>query len=120
MVPNIYNLTTLGCTGPCCLPCPVSSVFYEPHKLENIYTVTSILRFLSATACMLLSICYLILPSRRRHPHLIVLLFAMLMVPWEALGTAWLFKKEELLCKNVYEIADMTNSWFCGVQGNQA
>lgn len=44
----------------------------------------------------------------------------MLMVPWEALGTAWLFKKEELLCKNVYEIADMTNSWFCGVQGKQA
>lgn len=50
---------------------------------------------------------------------MIVLLFAMLMVPWEALGTAWLFKKEELLCKNVYEIADMTNSWFCGVQGTQ-
>ncbi|KAF9912569.1 hypothetical protein EC991_009994 [Linnemannia zychae] len=117
MVPNIYNLTTLGCTGPCCIPCPVSSVFYEPHKLENVYTVTSIFRFLSAAACMFLSICYLVLPSRRRHPHLIVLLFAMLMVPWEALGTAWLFKKEELLCKNVYEIADMTNSWFCGVQG---
>ncbi|KAK5815404.1 hypothetical protein F5H01DRAFT_380496 [Linnemannia elongata] len=117
MVPNIYNLTTLGCTGPCCIPCPVSSVFYEPHKLENVYTVTSVFRFLSAAACMLLSICYLVLPSRRRHPHLIVLLFAMLMVPWEALGTAWLFKKEELLCKNVYEIADMTNSWFCGVQG---
>ncbi|KAG0259189.1 hypothetical protein BGZ95_004748 [Linnemannia exigua] len=110
-------MTTLGCTGPCCLPCPVSSVFYEPHKLENVYTLTSIIRFLSAAACTFLSICYLILPSRRRHPHLIVLLFAMLMVPWEALGTAWLFKKEELLCKNVYEIADMTNSWFCGVQG---
>ncbi|KAG0375795.1 hypothetical protein BGX24_008661 [Mortierella sp. AD032] len=117
LVPNIFNMTTLGCTGPCCLPCPVSSVFYEPHKLENVYTVTSIIRFLSAAACLLLSICYLILPSRRRHPHLIVLLFAMLMVPWEALGTAWLFKKEDLLCKNVYEIADMTNSWFCGVQG---
>ncbi|KAK3830235.1 MAG: hypothetical protein JOS17DRAFT_817680 [Linnemannia elongata] len=117
MVPNIYNLTTLGCTGPCCIPCPVSSVFYEPHKLENVYTVTSVFRFLSAAACMFLSISYLVLPSRRRHPHLIVLLFAMLMVPWEALGTAWLFKKEELLCKNVYEIADMTNSWFCGVQG---
>ncbi|KAF9151822.1 hypothetical protein BG015_006178 [Linnemannia schmuckeri] len=116
MVPNIYNLTTLGCTGPCCLPCPVSSVFYEPHKLENVYTITSVVRFISAAACMFLSICYLILPGRRRHPHLIVLLFAMLMVPWEALGTAWLFKKEKLLCKNVFEIADMTNSWFCGVQ----
>ncbi|KAF9541313.1 hypothetical protein EC957_003215 [Mortierella hygrophila] len=117
MLPNIYNLTTLGCSGSCCIPCPVSSVFYEPHKLENVYTVTSVFRFLSAAACMLLSICYLVLPSRRRHPHLIVLLFAMLMVPWEALGTAWLFEKEELLCKNEYEIADMTNSWFCGVQG---
>ncbi|KAF9106817.1 hypothetical protein BGX29_008379 [Mortierella sp. GBA35] len=117
MVSNIYNLTTLGCTGPCCLPCPVSSVFYAPQKLENVYTVTSIFRFISAAACALLSVCYLVLPSRRRHPHLIVLLFAMLMVPWEALGTAWLFKREELLCKNVYEIADMTNSWFCGVQG---
>ncbi|KAG0251759.1 hypothetical protein BG011_007387 [Mortierella polycephala] len=39
------------------------------------------------------------------------------MVPWEGIGTAWLFKKEELLCKNVYEIATMSNSWFCGLQG---
>ncbi|KAG0210411.1 hypothetical protein BGX33_004942 [Mortierella sp. NVP41] len=40
-----------------------------------------------------------------------------MMVPWEGLGTAWLYKKKDLLCKNVYEIATMSNSWFCGVQG---
>ncbi|KAG0040225.1 hypothetical protein BGZ82_004470 [Podila clonocystis] len=103
--------------GPCCLPCPATSVFYEPGQLENVYTITSIFRAISASACGFLSIAYLILPSRRQHPHLIVLVFALLMVPWEALGTAWLVKKEDLLCKSPYEIANMTNSWFCGVQG---
>ncbi|KAG0093794.1 hypothetical protein BGZ93_007727 [Podila epicladia] len=39
------------------------------------------------------------------------------MVPFEGLGTAWLKQKEEVLCKNVYEITTMANSWFCGVQG---
>jgi len=94
-------------------------VFYEPNKLENVYTITSIFRAISASACALLAIAYLLLPNRRRHPHLIVLLFALLMVPWEGLGTAWLYKKEDLLCKNVYEIADMSNSWFCGLQGKK-
>ncbi|KAF9151821.1 hypothetical protein BG015_006177 [Linnemannia schmuckeri] len=117
MIPNIYSLTTLGCNGPCCLPCPVSSVFYEPHKLENIYTVTSIIRICSAVSSLFLSICYLILPSRRKHPHLIVLVFAILIVPWDGLGTAWLFMKEELLCVNEYEVAHMMNSWYCGLSG---
>ncbi|KAK5816803.1 hypothetical protein F5H01DRAFT_186919, partial [Linnemannia elongata] len=63
------------------------------------------------------SFCYLILPSRRKHPHLIVLVFSIMMVPWEGLGTAWLHMRTDLLCKNIYEPATMTNSWFCGVQG---
>ncbi|GJJ78077.1 hypothetical protein EMPS_10436 [Entomortierella parvispora] len=117
LVPNIYKLVSASCMGACCLPCPASAVFYEPNKLENVYTITSAFRAVSATACALLAGAYLLLPNRRRHPHLIVLLFALLMVPWEGLGTAWLYKKEDLLCKNVYEIADMSNSWFCGVQG---
>ncbi|KAK5815408.1 hypothetical protein F5H01DRAFT_367796 [Linnemannia elongata] len=117
MIPNIYSLTTLGCNGSCCLPCPVSFAFYEPHKLENVYTITSIIRIVSATSSLFLSICYLILPSRRKHPHLIVLVFAILIVPWDGLGTAWLFKKEELLCVNEYEIAHMSNSWYCGLSG---
>ncbi|KAG0034231.1 hypothetical protein BGZ81_005770 [Podila clonocystis] len=117
LLPNVNNLVSATCLGPCCLPCPATSVFYEPGQLENVYTITSIFRAISASACGLLSIAYLILPSRRQHPHLIVLVFALLMVPWEALGTAWLAKKENLLCKSPYEIANMTNSWFCGVQG---
>ncbi|KAF9331645.1 hypothetical protein BGZ91_012039 [Linnemannia elongata] len=40
-----------------------------------------------------------------------------MMVPWEGLGTAWLHMRTDLLCKNIYEPATMTNSWFCGVQG---
>ncbi|KAF8929407.1 hypothetical protein BGZ47_001066 [Haplosporangium gracile] len=117
MIPNIYNLTTLGCNGPCCLPCPVSFAFYEPHKLEYVYTITSIIRICSVASSLFLSICYLILPSRRKHPHLIVLIFAILIVPWDGLGTAWLFMKEELLCVNEYEIAHMMNSWYCGLSG---
>ncbi|KAF9542766.1 hypothetical protein EC957_001664 [Mortierella hygrophila] len=57
------------------------------------------------------------LPSRRKHPHLIVLVFSIMMVFWEGLGTAWLHMRTDLLCKNIYEPATMTNSWFCGVQG---
>ncbi|KAG0343031.1 hypothetical protein BG000_010168 [Podila horticola] len=117
LLPNVNNLVSDTCMGTCCLPCPASSIFYEPGQLENVYTITSIFRAISASACGFLSITYLILPSRRQHPHLIVLVFAILMVPWEALGTAWLAKKEDLLCKSPYEIANMTNSWFCGVQG---
>ncbi|KAK3827074.1 MAG: hypothetical protein J3R72DRAFT_266992 [Linnemannia gamsii] len=117
LIPNIYSLTTLGCDGACCIPCPVSTAFYEPHKLENVYTIASIFRVASTLSCLFLSICYLILPSRRKHPHLIVLVFVMLMIPWEALGTAWLLQKEELLCVSTYEIAEMTNSWFCGLSG---
>ncbi|KAF9337766.1 hypothetical protein BG006_002801 [Podila minutissima] len=117
LLPNFNSLVSDTCLGPCCLPCPASSTFYEPGQLENIYTITSIIRVISASACGFLSIAYLLLPSRRQHPHLIVLVFAMLMVPWEALGTAWLAKKEDLLCKSPYEAANMTNSWLCGVQG---
>lgn len=103
--------------GACCIPCPASSVFYEPNKLEDIYTLTSIFRGVSATCCLILALCYLILPSRRKHPHLIVLVFSIMMVPWEGLGTAWLHMRTDLLCKNIYEPATMANSWFCGVQG---
>ena len=117
LVPNLLNLVSGTCMGQCCLPCPASSVFYEPNKLEDIYTVTCIVRALSATACGILTISYLLLPSRRKHPHLIVLSFATLMVPWEGLGTIWMYKKKDLLCKNVYEIATMSNSWLCGLQG---
>ncbi|KAF9375948.1 hypothetical protein CPC16_000442 [Podila verticillata] len=117
LLTNVNNLVSDTCMGPCCLPCPASSVFYQPGQLENVYTITSIFRAISASACGLLSIAYLLLPSRRQHPHLIVLTFALLMVPWEALGTAWLAKKEDLLCKSPYEITNMTNSWLCGVQG---
>lgn len=117
LVPNLLNLVSGSCMGPCCLPCPASSVFYEPNKLENIYTVTCIVRALSATACGILALSYLLLPSRRKHPHLIVLSFATLMVPWEGLGTIWMYRKKDLLCKNVYEIATMSNSWLCGLQG---
>ena len=120
MIPNIYSLTILGCNGPCCIPCPVSFAFYEPHKLENVYTITSIIRIVSATSSLFLSICYFILPSRRKHPHLIVLIFAILIVPWDGLGTAWLFMKEELLCVNEFEISHMMNSWYCGLSGKAA
>ncbi|KAF9366617.1 hypothetical protein BGX34_000085 [Mortierella sp. NVP85] len=91
--------------------------FYESGKLEDVYTVTSILRAVSGVAVGFMAICYLILPSRRRHPHSIVLTFSVLAVPWEAIGTAWLYMKKELLCRNEYEIATMSNSWFCGFQG---
>ncbi|KAF9912572.1 hypothetical protein EC991_009997 [Linnemannia zychae] len=117
LIPNIYSLTTLGCDGACCIPCPVSTAFYEPQKLENVYTIASICRIASTASSLFLSICYLLLPNRRKHPHLIVLVFVMMMIPWEALGTAWLFRKEDLLCANAYDIAEMTNSWFCGLSG---
>ncbi|KAG0310383.1 hypothetical protein BGZ99_000411 [Dissophora globulifera] len=117
LIPNVLNLTSGSCIGPCCIPCPVSSVFYEPNKLSDTYTGTSVLRAISAGASGFLSICYLILPSRRKHPHLIVLAISALTFPWEALGTAWLFKKDDLLCKSQYEIASISNSWLCGMQG---
>ncbi|KAF9298750.1 hypothetical protein BGZ74_009233 [Mortierella antarctica] len=117
LLPNIYSLDSDSCKGPCCLPCPASSVFYAPGQLETIYTITSYLRAVSAVSCLLLFLAYVVLPSRRKHPHLLVLVFAALMVPFEGLGTAWLKQKEEVLCKNVYEITTMANSWFCGVQG---
>lgn len=117
LVPNKMKLESASCMGPCCIPCPASSIFYEPHKLEDIYTLTSIFRAVSATCCFILAVCYLILPNRRKHPHLIVLVFSIMMVPWEGLGTAWLHMKADLLCMNIYESATMANSWFCGVQG---
>ncbi|KAG0335615.1 hypothetical protein BG000_007380 [Podila horticola] len=117
LLTNIYNLDSDSCKGLCCLPCPASSVFYEPRKLETIYTITSYLRAISAVSCLLLFVAYVVLPSRRKHPHLLVLVFAALMVPFEGLGTAWLKQNEEVLCKSVYEITTMANSWFCGVQG---
>ncbi|KAI1317154.1 hypothetical protein EDD11_008945 [Mortierella claussenii] len=116
LVFNVYNLSSSSCMGMCCLPCPASAVFYEPFKLEAVYTITGILRAISAIACAILSGSYMVLQSRRQHPHLIVLLIAMLMVPWEGMGTIWLYKRKELLCKSVYEVATMTNSWMCGVQ----
>lgn len=119
LLPNIYNLNSDSCKGPCCLPCPVSSVFYAPHKLETIYTITSYLRAVSAVSCLLLFVAYVVLPSRRKHPHLLVLVFSALMVPFEGLGTVWLKQEEEVLCKSVYEITTMANSWFCGVQGKE-
>lgn len=119
LLPNIYNLISDSCKGPCCLPCPASSVFYAPHKLETIYTITSYLRAVSAVSCLLLFVAYVVLPSRRKHPHLLVLVFSALMVPFEGLGTVWLKQKEEVLCKSVYEITTMANSWFCGVQGKE-
>ncbi|KAF9147955.1 hypothetical protein BG015_010320 [Linnemannia schmuckeri] len=117
LVPNALKLESASCMDLCCIPCPASSVFYEPHKLEDIYTLTSIFRAVSAISCLVLALCYLILPSRRKHPHLIVLVFSIMMVSWEGLGTAWLHMKTDLLCKNIYEPATMTNSWFCGIQG---
>ncbi|KAF9332698.1 hypothetical protein BG006_004415, partial [Podila minutissima] len=117
LLPNIYSLESDSCKGPCCLPCPASSVFYAPGQLETIYTITSYLRAVSAVSCLLLFLAYVVLPSRRKHPHLLVLVFAALMVPFEGLGTVWLKQKEEVLCKNVYEITTMANSWICGVQG---
>ncbi|KAG0036198.1 hypothetical protein BGZ82_004547 [Podila clonocystis] len=117
LLPNVYSLDSDSCNGLCCLPCPASSVFYAPGKLETIYSITSYLRVVSAVSCLLLFVAYAVLPSRRKHPHLLVLVFAALMVPFEGLGTAWLKQKEEVLCKSVYEITNMTNSWFCGVQG---
>ncbi|KAG0365113.1 hypothetical protein BGZ54_006851 [Gamsiella multidivaricata] len=66
---------------------------------------------------MILAVSYWTLPSRRKHPHLIVWLLAITIVLWEALGTVWLHKKEELLCESAYEVANMTNSWLCAVQG---
>jgi len=117
LIPNIYQLESESCRGPCCIPCPASMAFYESGKLEDVYTVTSVLRAVSGVAVGFMAICYLILPSRRRHPHSIVLTFSVLAVPWEAIGTAWLYMKKELLCRNEYEIATMSNSWFCGFQG---
>ncbi|KAG0313369.1 hypothetical protein BGZ99_008948 [Dissophora globulifera] len=117
LISNIFNLTSGSCVGPCCIPCPASSAFYEPDRLANSYTFNSAVRVVSAVCTAFLTICYLILPKRRKHPHLIILLFAIVMTPWQGLGTAWLFKREELLCKSPYEIATMNNSWLCGLQG---
>ncbi|KAG0307741.1 hypothetical protein BGZ99_001377 [Dissophora globulifera] len=113
----MLNLTSDSCNGLCCIPCPASFVFYEPNKLSNIYTAANIIRAISTVCTVFLSACYLILPSRRKHPHFIVLLISMQLTPWEGLATAWLFKKEEVLCKSLYEIATMDNSWLCGLQG---
>ncbi|KAG0304032.1 hypothetical protein BGZ98_006009 [Dissophora globulifera] len=113
---NVNNLTSTSCEGDCCIPCPASIIFYKPGQMERVYTITCIFRAISAVACGFLAAAYWILPSKRKHPHVIVLLFATATVPWEGLGTAWLFKREQLLCKSIYEIATMTNSWLCAIQ----
>lgn len=117
LVNNALNSTSGFCMGPCCLPCPVSSVFYTSSKLSNLYTLCSILHATSTAVCGFLAICYMVLPSRRKHPHLIVLCFATAMVPWEGVVMIWMFKKEQLICKNEFEVATLSNSWLCGLQG---
>lgn len=40
------------------------------------------------------------------------------MVPYEAMGTAWLYTRDDdLLCEGVYQEASMPNSPLCTVQG---
>jgi hypothetical protein len=79
----------------------------------------SIVRVVSATLCAILAGAYLILPKQRKHPHIIVLLLAILMVPFDAFGAMWLQYREKLLCKNVFEVSTISNSWYCGVQGKR-
>ncbi|KAG0303440.1 hypothetical protein BGZ99_002683 [Dissophora globulifera] len=117
LIPNVFNLTGGSCLGSCCVPCPVSLAFYEPSSLSDSYTRTSAVRAASSVSAAIIFICYLILPSRRKHPHLIILVISAVTIPWTGVGTAWLFKKEGLLCKSPYEIASISNSWLCGMQG---
>ncbi|KAG0226616.1 hypothetical protein BGX31_007234 [Mortierella sp. GBA43] len=88
-----------------------------------MYMTTSVLRVISACACAFLS-GYLIQKRNRSQQqrlygsHLIVLIFAILMVPYEAMGTAWLYTRDDdLLCEGVYQEASMPNSPLCTVQG---
>ncbi|KAK3808592.1 MAG: hypothetical protein J3Q66DRAFT_355177 [Benniella sp.] len=119
LIVNVDNLVSSSCSGNCCLPCPASTVFYEPDSLDKVYTIASVLRAISAGACAFLSGGYLVQRKRNgsQPSYWIVLVFAVLMVPYEGLGTMWLYKKEELLCESFYETATMSSSWLCALQG---
>ena len=118
LIPNVRKLTSKWCGGPCCLPCPASLLFYEPNKLESIYTVKCVFDIISSVSCALLALCYCILPGRRKHPQSILLWYAIALIPRSGASTIWLYRREKLLCMNAYETATMSNNWICGLQGN--
>lgn len=116
---NKDGLTIKSCTDICCIPCPATEVFYEPNKLTNIYDITSIIRIVSGVGSLMIMLAYLATPSRRHHPHVIIIVLAAMMAPFDAMGTIWLKQGKDLLCHSATEIASMGNNLICGIQGKE-
>ncbi|KAL7747073.1 hypothetical protein RI367_007569 [Sorochytrium milnesiophthora] len=75
---------TATCFGRCCLPCPAFNIFYKVGNMDVVQTVALYLRAASSILALYVTLTYVFLPNKRRHPSIIVLFVALAMTMWMA------------------------------------
>ncbi|KAJ3095723.1 hypothetical protein HDU97_006589 [Phlyctochytrium planicorne] len=96
------NMNPKGCSGPCCLPCPMYENLSPPTKLRNIISYDLIpIMTISALSALFVAISHLVLPSRRNaHGYFVASINAGV---WIMVGLATMMgvpDHRSVICKN--------------------
>ncbi|KAI8979439.1 hypothetical protein BDF20DRAFT_835461 [Mycotypha africana] len=106
------------CRFGCCIPCPAQNLFYKKFWAQNGFLVTDIIRFISAILALFLTVSYLILPDKRRHPSLLILNFSIAVFIFSFVVFFALGNPKRLQCAaNNISLGEIGNNSLCAAQG---
>nr|CAG8449496.1 4728_t:CDS:2 [Entrophospora candida] len=101
----------------CCLPCPFANTLYPENLIDSIYLILSFVRVISFTCIFALVISYLVLPNKREHPAMTVLLFNASLLLFISVTFFYIGDHKKVQCYNEITQSDITNNpFYCGVQ----
>ncbi|CAG8534009.1 10114_t:CDS:2 [Cetraspora pellucida] len=112
----IYNYTGQTCFGGCCIPCPYINNFYPEGHIDMIYTVLSVLRVISFVCIAIIVLSYLVLPNKREHPAMIVLIFNICLLAFIGINFFYIGNHKSIQCADDFTQSTMKNNVLCGVQ----
>ncbi|CAG8737288.1 21236_t:CDS:2, partial [Racocetra persica] len=117
LIPSpIFNYTGKTCFGGCCLPCPYVNNFYPAGQIDAIYTVLSVIRVISFVGIAIIVLSYLVLPNKREHPAMIVLIFNTCLLAFLGITFFYIGNHKSIQCADDFTQATMKNNLLCGVQ----
>ncbi|ORE03657.1 hypothetical protein BCV72DRAFT_295993 [Rhizopus microsporus var. microsporus] len=108
---------TAFCKAGCCLPCPQQNFFYPTDWTIRAFLATDIVRCISAVLSLILTVSYLVLPDKRRHPSLLILNFSISIFLFSMVSFFSVNDPKRIQCANPASVSSQDNNPLCAVQG---
>ncbi|RUS32915.1 hypothetical protein BC938DRAFT_473822 [Jimgerdemannia flammicorona] len=113
------NLTSSAqyCKFGCCIPCPAQNLFYKKDWLDFGFLSTNIVRAISTVTSGILLVSYLVLPEKRKHPSVLILMSSFAIFLLSAVVFFVVGNPKRIQCASEFLPSTQSNNLLCTIQG---